>query len=197
MWQAPQQQCWWGTCRITQQSYNSELISQRTEVARLTVSNDHITVKFWVMPLTCLSNFKSIIQFLTWISQLWDWTRSCNENVLTDLETGLWYKDQSVYAPNQWKTMLHWNVDSHWPGAYRKVSLLVLFLSSCLAGWNNIKMPSYQYRKSHCGGKTVSRPSYLHNGISYTGKTASVFWIRFLSTMLSMIQSTIFAGSDH
>ena len=34
--------------------------------------------------------------------------------------------------------------------------------------WFNIKM-SYQYRKSHCGDKTVLRPSYLHTGISYTG----------------------------
>ena len=32
-----------------------------------------------------------------------------------------------------------------------------------------IKMSSYQYRKSHCGDKTVVRSSYLHNGISYTG----------------------------
>ena len=31
----------------------------------------------------------------------------------------------------------------------------------------NIKMSSYQYRKSHCGDKTVIRSSYLHNGISY------------------------------
>ena len=31
-------------------------------------------------------------------------------------------------------------------------------------------MPSYQYRKSHCGDKTVVRSSYLYNGISYTGK---------------------------
>ena len=37
-------------------------------------------------------------------------------------------------------------------------------------GWFNIKMPSYQYRKSHGGDKTNQRPSYLHNGISYTGK---------------------------
>ena len=42
----------------------------------------------------------------------------------------------------------------------------------------NIKMPSYQYRKSHCGDKTVVRSSYLHNGISYTGKMASLYWIR-------------------
>ena len=44
----------------------------------------------------------------------------------------------------------------------------------------NIKMSSYQYRKSHCGDKTVVRPSYLHNGISYTGKTTSLYWIRAL-----------------
>ena len=42
----------------------------------------------------------------------------------------------------------------------------------------NIKMPSYQYRKSHCGDKTVAISSYLHNGVSYTGKTTSLYWIR-------------------
>ena len=42
----------------------------------------------------------------------------------------------------------------------------------------NIKMISYQYRKSHCGDKTVVSSSYLHNGISYTGKMASLYWIR-------------------
>ena len=39
-----------------------------------------------------------------------------------------------------------------------------------------MKMPSYQYRKSHCGDKTVVRPPYLHNGISYTSKMASLYW---------------------
>ena len=39
--------------------------------------------------------------------------------------------------------------------------------------WFNIKMSSYQYRKFHCGDKTILRPSYLHNGISYTGKMTS------------------------
>ena len=43
--------------------------------------------------------------------------------------------------------------------------------------WFNIKMLSYQYRKSHCGDKTVVRSSYLHNGISYTGKTSSLYWV--------------------
>ena len=44
--------------------------------------------------------------------------------------------------------------------------------------WFNIKMTSYQYRKSHCGDKTIWRPSYLHNGISHTGKMPSLYWIR-------------------
>ena len=44
--------------------------------------------------------------------------------------------------------------------------------------WFNINMLSYQYRKSHCGDKTVVRSSYLHNGISYTGKITSLYGIR-------------------
>ena len=44
----------------------------------------------------------------------------------------------------------------------------------------NIKMSSYQYRKSHCGDKTVVRSSYLHNGISYTGNMISLYWTRAL-----------------
>ena len=43
--------------------------------------------------------------------------------------------------------------------------------------WFNIKMSSYQYRKSHCWDKTVVRSSYLHNGISYAGKMSSLCWI--------------------
>ena len=46
----------------------------------------------------------------------------------------------------------------------------------------NIKKTSYQYRKSHCGDKTILRPSYLHNGISYTGKMTSLYWIRAQAT---------------
>ena len=37
----------------------------------------------------------------------------------------------------------------------------------------NIKMLSHQYRKSHCGDNIVIRLSYLHNGISYSGKIVS------------------------
>ena len=38
-------------------------------------------------------------------------------------------------------------------------------------------MTSYQYRKSHRGDKTILRPSYLHHGISYSGKMTSLYWI--------------------
>ena len=44
--------------------------------------------------------------------------------------------------------------------------------------WFNIKMSSCQYRKSHCGDKTILRPFYLHNEISYTGKMTSLYWIK-------------------
>ena len=60
--------------------------------------------------------------------------------------------------------------------AYRGCVIVFFFTSDNTkrpGGWFNIKMWSYQYRQSHCGDKTILRPSYLHNGISYTGKTAS------------------------
>ena len=49
--------------------------------------------------------------------------------------------------------------------------------------WFNIKMLSYQYRKSHCGDKMVVRSSNLHNEISYIGKMASLYWISPLAVM--------------
>ena len=49
-------------------------------------------------------------------------------------------------------------------------------------------MSSDQYRKSHCGDKTILRPSYLHNGISYTGKMSSLYWIRALVTYVSIVR---------
>ena len=43
--------------------------------------------------------------------------------------------------------------------------------------WFNIMMLSYQYKKYHCGDKTILRLSYLHIRISYTGKTTTLYWI--------------------
>ena len=45
-----------------------------------------------------------------------------------------------------------------------------------------IKMSSFPYWKSHCGDKTIARSSYLHNGISYTGKMSSLYLIRAMVT---------------
>ena len=47
------------------------------------------------------------------------------------------------------------------------------------------KTPSYQYRKSHCGDKTVVRSSDLHNGIFFTGKMTSLYWIRALDITIN------------
>ena len=69
-----------------------------------------------------------------------------------------------------------------WSYAQRLAKIVVIYivtlvLKKWLSGPQfNIKMTSYQYRKSHCGDKTILRPFYLHNGISYTGKT-SLYWI--------------------
>ena len=41
----------------------------------------------------------------------------------------------------------------------------------------NIKMSPYQYRKSNCGDKMVVS-FYPHNGISHTGKMASLYWTK-------------------
>ena len=42
----------------------------------------------------------------------------------------------------------------------------------------NIKTLSYQHMNFHCRDKTISRSSYLYNGISYTGKTIYLCWLR-------------------
>ena len=57
-----------------------------------------------------------------------------------------------------------------------QISVSMQCYQNRLQDWFNTKMSSYQYRKSHCGDKTVVRSSYLHNGIFYTGKMASLFW---------------------
>ena len=57
-----------------------------------------------------------------------------------------------------------WMVNFHTP--------MTIWEAGC---WFNKNMLSYPYRKSHCGDKTILRPSYLHNGISYTGKTTYFF----------------------
>ena len=82
--------------------------------------------------------------------------------------------------------MLGWAQCPHpcknWPNALQKVVVCLLCLECrskvSLPNMNIRRYPPYQYRKSHCGDKTVLRTSYLHDGISYTGTMASLYWIR-------------------
>ena len=66
----------------------------------------------------------------------------------------------------------------HWPGP-----------------WFNIKTLFYHYRKYHYGDKTILRLSYLHNGISYTGKTASLYWFGALYSPSIKEKGTSSSGS--
>ena len=63
--------------------------------------------------------------------------------------------------------------------------------------WFNIKMTSYQDRKSYCGENTVVRSSYLHNGISYTGKMSSLYWIRVSGGRLNKKDGLTRYGDSH
>ena len=71
-----------------------------------------------------------------------------------------------------------WGTSSCNPEGYGyKINWYQITIKRRPGAWFNRKMSSYQYRKSHCGDKTILRPSYLHNGISYTGKMTSLYWI--------------------
>ena len=72
--------------------------------------------------------------------------------------------------------------------AYSIINIMMKYLMPS-GGRFNIKMSSYQYRKSHCGDKTILRPSYLHNGISYTGKMTSLYWIGALIFIANVKQA--------
>ena len=82
------------------------------------------------------------------------------------LQPSGWKGKNSIYAQRNSKRFQLW---AHKP-----------IVKRVTGPWFNIKMSSYQYRKSHCGDKTILQPSYLHNGISYTGKMISLYWIRAL-----------------
>ena len=54
------------------------------------------------------------------------------------------------------------------------------FQYNIIRGLNQYKDAILPIFKTHCGDKMILRPSYLHNGISYTGKMTSLYWIRAL-----------------
>ena len=66
-----------------------------------------------------------------------------------------------------------------------------LWLMQCIvlaSAWRLIQNKDHilQYMNSHRGDETVLRPSYLHSGISYSGKTTSIYDIYLLDQALSL-----------
>ena len=85
-------------------------------------------------------------------------------------------------APCHWLFVMHWSPVDYTRNWYVMIRALIQY-----------KMTSYQYRISHCGDKTILRPSYLHNGISYTDKMTSLYWIKalvFSFVLASYVQSS-------
>ena len=139
--------------------------------------------------------------------QIWISTSSTQnpllfDNLLTQVNFHNLYRSLQVWWDQQicadalyWHKHTYWIINSLIPGrcgnnfilkGHREKSIHLAspwLWQSPPGGWFNVKMPSYQYRKSHCGDKRILRPSYLHNGISYTGKMASLYWIRAQDTV--------------
>ena len=73
---------------------------------------------------------------------------------------------------------------------------VTIFAHICDTGaWFNIKIPSYQYRKSHCGDKMILCPPFLHNRVSHTGKMTFLYWIRAL--VASLLSTFKMVGLKH
>ena len=105
-----------------------------------------------------------------------DWANSRESG---DLIRNSAHYDVAVMALLVFWFKFHWSLFLR----YDSMSALV----HVIAGWRtglrfNIKMTCYQNRKSHCGDKTILRPSYLHNGISCSAKMTSLYWIGALAT---------------
>ena len=46
------------------------------------------------------------------------------------------FRDHFVYVPNQWETMLQYNVVFHWLGICTELSLIICQYWDCIGGWN-------------------------------------------------------------
>ena len=86
---------------------------------------------------------------------------------------GQWWIQRNIEVPHHWPFVRgnHRSLmDSPHKGAVMRKAfpchdgIVSYEIPPDTGGWINMKMPSYQYRKSHCGDKTILRPSYLHNG---------------------------------
>ena len=100
---------------------------------------------------------------------------------------GTWHKKYPYFIESVSWLLVKWHYEEpghqqpgYWPSTpsiFQPPHQRSQLMKGLMPGpWFNIKMSSYQYRKSHYKDKTVVR-SYLHNGISYTGKMASLYWV--------------------
>ena len=127
-------------------------------ILQTTFSNVFPWRKFWILNKISLNH----VLICSWVCQNWQWFSTgsmawcCQE--ISFHQKQCWHRPMMPQGHNELNQNTEWIIQKR-PGPRF-----------------NIKMLSYQYRKSHCGDKTVVRSSYLHNGISYTGKMASLYW---------------------
>ena len=70
--------------------------------------------------------------------------------------------------------------------------MLNFFISN--GGCFSLKMLSYHYKKSYCGDKATLQLPYIHNEISYTSKTASLYWNKAQQVYFDSKSSAYFAN---
>ena len=150
-----------------------------------------VLTKCWNWELTLTTNFGSHAQMVTkfgglilatklgFVPDCWCCGDLCRQ-AISSHDIDLLYKlDRSLsYMRRDFNYLWHVFLQINFP--YKELNMNRHSIS--VGEWPigprfNIKMSSYQYRKSHCGDKTVVRSSYLHNGISYTGKMLFLYWI--------------------
>ena len=82
------------------------------------------------------------------------------------IQRGIMFDEKSVYT--------HRRVDTNW-----------------CKSWFNTTRPSYQYRRLHCGDKTVTISFHLHIGITYTGRTIYQCWKGTLYLWARLVNITL------
>ena len=138
---------------------------------------------FWYQSLHIQASFVTV-SFQTNIMHNWHWVTLSNKINIQNI----WYTI-TIKHHSQTLVPINSNITHSWEFACNRLTFCIKWthISRLHRVFRpgpqfNIKMPSYQYRKSYCGDKTVVRSSYLHNGISYTGKILSLYWIRALGS---------------
>ena len=85
---------------------------------------------------------------------------------------------------------------------FRHIPIIVFYsLTTCwmAVGRGPIRGPGGRFNiktsSHHCGDNTILWPSYLPNGISYTNKMTSLYWIKALNSKLASILMRIWNRS--